>query len=103
MRLRSKASHLAKRVNSGVGAPGTVQDNVLMGQPAEHPNDFALDRGLVSLNLPAVEIGAVVRAGEFEIAHANCNLSLTLRVTVQSFPVSERHFTGSCLSHAALS
>src|SRR6266702_7404463 len=70
MRLRSKAAHLTKRVNPGVGSPRAVQNNVLLRQPAQHFNDFALNCRLVGLHLPAVEIRAVIRDGELEIAHA---------------------------------
>src|SRR6266436_1395605 len=70
MRLRSKAAHLSKRVNPGVGSSRAVQNDVLLSQPAQHVNDFALNCRLVRLNLPAMEIRAVVRDGELEIAHA---------------------------------
>src|SRR5467141_601713 len=70
MRLRSKAADLAKCVNPGVRAPCTMQNDVFLGQAPQYSNDFALDCGLARLYLPAVEIRAVVRDGEFEISHA---------------------------------
>src|SRR5712664_289414 len=75
MRLRSKAAYLTKRVNPGVGASGGMQNDVLLSQSPKHANDFTLDCGLVRLNLPAVEIGAVVRDGELEIAHAGTRIA----------------------------
>src|SRR5216684_901169 len=70
MRLRSKAPHLTKRVNPGVGAPRPVQNDMLLSKPAQYFNEFALNCRLGCLNVPAVEIRAVVRDGELEIAHA---------------------------------
>src|SRR2546427_5790202 len=70
MRLRAEAADLAKRVNPRVSSPCSRQDDVLLRERAEHFNNFALDCGLACLNLPAVEIRAVVRDGELEIAHA---------------------------------
>src|SRR6267143_28768 len=77
MRLRSKAADLAKRVNARVGASGGVYNDVLLRQAPKHANDFPLNRRLVRLNLPAVEIGAVVRDGELEIAHGNQVMSFS--------------------------
>src|SRR6267378_2820583 len=69
MRLRSEASNLAECVNPRVCSPCCMQNDVFLRQAAQHFNDFSLNRGLAGLNLPAVEIGAVVRDGELEIAH----------------------------------
>ena len=69
MRLRSKAPDLAKRVNAGVGAPGSMQNDVLLRQAPEHSHNFSLNRRLIGLNLPTVKIGAVVGDGGLEIAH----------------------------------
>src|SRR6266478_5228425 len=79
MRLRSKAPDLAKRVNAGVGAPGSMQNDVLLRQAPKHAHDFPLNRRLVRLNLPTVKIGAVVGDGELEIAHGKQVLSLQKR------------------------
>ena len=76
-RLRSKAPDLAKRVNAGVGAPGSMQNDVLLGQAPEHSNDFPLNGGLIGLNLPTVKIGAVVGDGELEIAHGKQVISFS--------------------------
>src|SRR5712692_2185851 len=70
MRLRPEAADLTERMNPGVGASGTMQNDVLLCEPSQHFNNFALDGGLARLNLPAVEIGAVVGDGKLEIAHA---------------------------------
>src|SRR5882762_6023287 len=80
MRLRSKAADLAKRVNAGVGASGGMYNDVLLRQAPKHANDFPLNRRLVRLNLPAVEISAVVRDGELEIAHGNQVISFQFSV-----------------------
>src|SRR6266850_885409 len=80
MRLRSKAADLAKRVNAGVGASRGMHNDVLLRQAPKHANDFPLNRRLVRLNLPAVEISAVVRDGELEIAHGNQVISFQLSV-----------------------
>src|SRR6266446_4460390 len=70
MRLCSEASNLAECVNPRVCSPCCMQNDVFLRQAAQHFNDFSLNRGFARLNLPAVEIGAVVRDGELEIAHA---------------------------------
>src|SRR5882672_11347467 len=80
MRLRSKAADLAKRVNAGVGASGGVYNDVLLRHAPKHASDFPLNRRLVRLNLPAVEIGAVIRDGEFEIAHGKKVINFQLSV-----------------------
>jgi hypothetical protein len=43
---------------------------VFLRQFAKDANNFALNRRLARLKLPAVKIGAVVRNRELEIAHA---------------------------------
>src|SRR5216683_4589016 len=80
MRLRSKAADLAKRVNSGVGAAGAMQNDVLLREAAQNANNLTLNRGLACLNLPAVEISAVVRDGELEITHGEEVISFRLSV-----------------------
>src|SRR5260370_13103268 len=80
MRLRSKAADLAKRVNSGVGAAGAMQNDVLLREAAQNANNLTLYRGLACLNLPAVVIGAVVGDGELEITHGEEVISFQLSV-----------------------
>src|SRR5216684_9137933 len=80
MRLRSKAADLAKRVNSGIGAASAMQNDVLLREAAQNGNNLTLNRGLACLNLPAVEISAVVRDGELEITHGEEVISFQLSV-----------------------
>src|SRR5579862_1228459 len=69
-RLRLEAGHLAERVNSGIGSAGARQLYIFLRKFAKDADDFALNRGLARLKLPAVKIGAVVSNRELEIAHA---------------------------------
>src|SRR5260370_24363522 len=69
-RLRAESPHWATRVCLGVCSSCPAANDVFLCQPAQNFNNFALDCGLAGLNLPAVEIRAVVRDGELEIAHA---------------------------------
>src|SRR5260370_38924331 len=80
MRLRSKAADLAKSVNSGVGAAGALQNDVLLREAAQNGNNLTLNRGLACLNLPAMVIGAVVGDGELEITHGEEVISFQLSV-----------------------
>src|SRR4030088_3400494 len=58
-RLRPKAAHLPERVHAGVRAPSTMELDVFLRDAAQNIHDFALNRGLVRLNLPTVEVRAV--------------------------------------------
>ncbi len=75
-RLRAKAADLAQRVDAGVGAPGAVELHIFLRDAAQHVHDFALDGRFVCLNLPAVEVRAVVGDGELEITHPSEELSV---------------------------
>src|SRR5229473_8274649 len=86
MRLRSKAPDLAERVNPGVGASRPVKNHVFLRQAAEHTDDFSLNRGLVGLHLPAVEIRAVVRDGELKITHAEPGTGLHNALRTKRLP-----------------
>jgi len=68
--LRPEAAHLAERMDTGIRATGARQLHIFLGQAAQHGDNLALDRRFIRLNLPAVEIGAVVGNREFEIAHS---------------------------------
>jgi len=69
-RLRAEAGHLAKSVHTGIRPASARQLDTLLGQAAEHGNYFTLDRWFIRLNLPAVEVGAVVGNREFEMTHS---------------------------------
>jgi len=58
--LRSKAPDLPQRVNSRIGAASPMQHYFFFRQPFQHVDDFALYRRLPRLDLPPVEISAVV-------------------------------------------
>ena len=55
--------HLAERVHARVGAPGAVEANLLAGDLLQGVHQRALDGGNVGLDLPAVELAAVVGEG----------------------------------------
>jgi hypothetical protein len=48
-----------------------MQVNFLLRDAPQNVDDFSLNCRLVRLNLPAVEIRAVVGDGELEMAHSN--------------------------------
>ena len=60
---------LAEGVDSGVGAAGAVDGDALLGDFLEGVFEGALDGGDFGLELPAVEVGAVVGDGEFDVLH----------------------------------
>src|SRR5260370_24686963 len=86
MRLRSKAGDLSKCVNTSVGAPCTMQHYVLLCEPAQYSNNFSLNGGLIRLNLPAVEIRAVVRDGELKMTHAEPGTGLHNALRTKRLP-----------------
>jgi hypothetical protein len=57
-------------VNAGVGAAGALNDDSLLRDLARSRVKRALNRRHARLELPAVEAGAVVGDGEFDVAHA---------------------------------
>ena len=54
---------LAERVDAGVGAAGAVDGDRFLGDLADGVVEGALDRWQAGLELPAVEVGAVVGDG----------------------------------------
>ena len=65
--LQGKAGDLGERVDAGVSAAGTLRQGRFADNAAERGLQFALDGALAGLNLPTVEIGAVVGDGQFPI------------------------------------
>ena len=60
---------LAYRMHAAVGASGTMQANGSIEDPLQNLFDLSLNGPLLFiLNLPAVEFGAIVFDGEFEVA-----------------------------------
>ena len=62
---------LAEGVDADVGAACAVDEDFFLGDLAGGFGDGALDGRLAGLDLPAVEGGAVVGDGEFEVAHGD--------------------------------
>jgi hypothetical protein len=60
---------LTEGVDAGVGAAGAMHDNSLLRNFARGGIDFALNRREAGLELPAVEVGAIVSDGEFDVSH----------------------------------
>ena len=56
----SKTGDLAEGVDARVGAARAVQNEAFLGDAAQNVYDFTLDGRFVRLDLPAVEVGAVV-------------------------------------------
>jgi hypothetical protein len=54
-------------VNPGVGAPAALGQDALAGNTFDGVGKVALDGLMAGLNLPAVEIGAVVGQGKFPV------------------------------------
>src|SRR5712692_4032373 len=69
-RLRSKAGHLTEGMHARVRAPRPMQLDVLLRKSTQHSDYLALNCGFVRLNLPPVELRAVVGDGQLEVAHA---------------------------------
>jgi len=67
--LRFEMSDLSEGVDAGIGAACAVDEDFFLGDLAGGFGDGALDSRLAGLDLPAVEGGAVVGNGEFEVAH----------------------------------
>jgi hypothetical protein len=64
-RLKSKTGDLRESVHAGVGAAGALGQRRFTDDAAEGGLQLALDGGFAGLDLPSVEIGAVVGEGEF--------------------------------------
>jgi hypothetical protein len=56
-------------VDAGVCAAGAVNNNSLLRNFARGGVNFALDRWEAGLELPAVEVGAIVGDCEFDVSH----------------------------------
>src|SRR5580698_1451310 len=65
--MRFEVGDLAQGVDSPVGAAGAVNGHALLGDFLEGVFEGALDGGDFGLELPAVEVGAVVGDGEFDV------------------------------------
>ena len=61
--------NLAERVDASVRPARSVSHNIFFGDFSRGVVDGALNRGQAGLKLPAVEGGAIVRDGEFDVAH----------------------------------
>jgi hypothetical protein len=61
------ARNLPFRMNSGIGAPGAVHNDVATIEQREHPSQLALHGAQSVLDLPTVKIGTVVLEKEFEV------------------------------------
>ena len=61
--VRFEMRDLAERVNAGIGAAGAVDGDRFLGDLAEDVVEGALDGGQAGLELPAVEVRAVVGDG----------------------------------------
>ena len=68
-RLKGEAGDLGKRVHAGVGAAGALGQRRLADDAPESRLQFALDGGFAGLDLPAVEVGAVVGESQFPRLH----------------------------------
>ena len=67
--LRFEIRDLGESVDAGVGAACAMDEDFFLGDLAGGFGDGALDGRLAGLDLPAMEGGAVVGDGEFEVAH----------------------------------
>jgi hypothetical protein len=73
--VRPKVRHLTERMDTGVGAARAVNDDLLLRDLRGDFVQRALDRRHARLDLPAVEVRAVIGDGEFQGAHAIEKLS----------------------------
>ena len=64
-RVQRKARHLTERVDTRVGASGALRKHRFASDVVDSSGDRPLNRGERRLNLPAVEVSAVVRKSEF--------------------------------------
>ena len=65
----SKTGHLAERMNAGIGAAGALWEDGFAGDLADGFGECALDGRKAGLNLPTVEVGAVVTESELPVRH----------------------------------
>ena len=72
--LRFEMGDLREGMDAGIGAACAVDEDFFLGDLAGGFSDGALDGRLAGLDLPAVEGGAVVGDGEFEVAHCDDGL-----------------------------
>jgi hypothetical protein len=70
LRLRFETCDLAERVDAGVCSAGAVNGYLFLSDFAEYIGDCALNGGDAGLDLPAVECGAVISKGQFDVTHA---------------------------------
>ncbi len=64
-----EACDLAEGVDTGVGAAGTLRKHGFAGDVVDRGGERALDCNERGLDLPTVEVGAVVRQDEFPALH----------------------------------
>ena len=64
-RFGGKRGHLGESVNPGVGAPGTLRQNLFAGHSSNSRGQCALDCGSIRLHLPSGKFRAVVGQNEF--------------------------------------
>jgi hypothetical protein len=60
---------LTEGVDAGVGAARAMHDNSFLGDFASGGVNFTLDSREPGLELPAVEVGAIVGDCEFDVSH----------------------------------
>ena len=64
----AERGYLALGVNSGIGAAGTLGEDSFAGDAVDGVGEFALDGRLVGLNLPAMEVCAIVGEDQLPVA-----------------------------------
>src|SRR5215472_15505802 len=62
---------LAERMHTGVGAPGTVQRDLLTAEPGDRRFERLLHRQAIRLALPADETGAVILDRQLVAGHGS--------------------------------
>ncbi len=66
--LQMHRRNLGEGVDSGVGPPRALRQDLFAGKPFEAIGQRSLHRRQSGLHLPAVKLGTVVRQSDFQIA-----------------------------------
>ena len=76
--IHDDVRNLSFGMDSGVGASGTDHRDLRIVEHSDYAFELALDRAIIILHLPAMEVGAVVLDEEF-VVQGSCRLSVVSR------------------------
>ncbi len=68
-RFERAGGYLAEGVDTGVGAPRTLRQDLFTGDSSNSRGQCALDGGGIGLHLPTCKVGAVISENDLKVAH----------------------------------